>query len=100
MRIPACASLLIEASIPTDEDNREFTRGVRRVGNDLLSHAPTGAVSSAQVGLTAGFGMGPGGPPPRGSPTLLTPLAGLFESCEIQPPRSGAACTLNEALGR
>ncbi len=41
------------------------------VGNDLLSHAVPRAVPSALVGLTAGFGMGPGVPPPRKSPTSL-----------------------------
>ena len=37
-------------------------------GHDLLSHVPADAVSSALVGLTSGFGMEPGGPPPRQSP--------------------------------
>jgi hypothetical protein len=33
------------------------------VGSGLLSHTVTSAVPSALVGLTAGFGMGPGVPP-------------------------------------
>ena len=33
------------------------------VGNGLLSHTVTSAVPSALVGLTSGFGMGPGVPP-------------------------------------
>ena len=41
-------------------------------GDDLLSHLPTEAVSSALVSLTAGFGMGPGGASPRLSPTKQT----------------------------
>jgi hypothetical protein len=41
----------------------------QEVGTDLLSHAATSAVPSAQVGLTTGFGMGPGVPPPREAPT-------------------------------
>jgi hypothetical protein len=34
------------------------------VGSGLLSHTVTSAVPSALVGLTTGFGMGPGVPPP------------------------------------
>ncbi|GAP61651.1 hypothetical protein ARMA_0074 [Ardenticatena maritima] len=43
----------------------------KKVGDDLLSHAAARAVPSALVGLTAGFGMGPGVPPPRKSPTFI-----------------------------
>ena len=43
------------------------------VGNDLLSHAVARILPSALAGLTAGFGMGPGVPPPLLSPTNLLP---------------------------
>ena len=43
------------------------------VGNDLLSHTVARILPSALAGLTAGFGMGPGVPPPLLSPT--NPLA-------------------------
>jgi hypothetical protein len=33
------------------------------VGSGILSHTVASAVPSALVGLTAGFEMGPGGPP-------------------------------------
>jgi hypothetical protein len=39
------------------------------VGNDLLSHAVARILPSALAGLTAGFEMGPGVPPPLLSPT-------------------------------
>ena len=52
------------------------TATVEKAGDDLLSHAPAGAVSSAQMGLTAGFGMGPGGPPSRLSPAFATVAIG------------------------
>jgi len=42
------------------------------VGNDLLSHAVTRILPSALAGLTAGFGMGPGVPPPLLSPTAFS----------------------------
>ena len=41
------------------------------LGNDLLSHDLNTAVSSAMEGLTAGFGMGPGVPPPLWLPRNL-----------------------------
>ena len=41
------------------------------LGNDLLSHNLNTAVSSAMEGLTAGFGMGPGVPPPLWLPRNL-----------------------------
>jgi hypothetical protein len=40
----------------------------RPLGNDLLFRAVTGQVASALAGLTSGFGMGPGVPPPLKSP--------------------------------
>jgi hypothetical protein len=44
-----------------------------RVGDGLLSHAVTRILPSALAGLTSGFGMGPGVPPPLLSPTLPSP---------------------------
>ena len=38
-------------------------------GDALLSHRVAPAVPSARVGLTSGFGMGPGVPPQQESPT-------------------------------
>ena len=38
------------------------------LGNDLLSQGAASQVPSALAGLTAGFGMGPGVPPPLESP--------------------------------
>ena len=49
-----------------------FRPRVCLAGDDLLSHLPTEAVSSALVSLTAGFGMGPGGASPRLSPANQT----------------------------
>ena len=43
--------------------------GKGRVGNGLLSHAVARILPWALAGLTAGFGMGPGVPPPLISPT-------------------------------
>lgn len=42
------------------------------LGNDLLSHDLNTTVSSAMEGLTAGFGMGPGVPPPLWLPRNLS----------------------------
>ena len=60
------------------------------VGNDLLSHTVTRILPSALAGLTAGFGMGPGVPPPLVSPTnCYSPPAPDFD--EWMP---GAGVTL------
>lgn len=40
----------------------------KSLGDDLLSRAVTSQVPSALAGLTSGFGMGPGVPPPHKSP--------------------------------
>src|SRR5207344_1272532 len=40
----------------------------RCLGSDLLSHSVSRAVPSALEGLTSGFGMGPGVPPPPWPP--------------------------------
>jgi hypothetical protein len=41
-----------------------YVRKVKEeVGGDLLSHTVSSAVPSVLVGLTTGFGMGPGVPP-------------------------------------
>ena len=45
------------------------------VGAYLFSRAASSQVSSAQVGLTAVFGMGTGVPPPPSTPTMGAPLA-------------------------
>jgi hypothetical protein len=45
------------------------------VGDDLLSQGVSPQVPSAQVGLTAGFEMEPGGPPPLRSPTPPRPAS-------------------------
>ena len=47
----------------------EGERWGRQVGDDLLSHAVARILPSALAGLTSGFGMGPGVPPPLLSPT-------------------------------
>src|SRR5215213_10198663 len=44
---------------------------IGQVGNRVLFHPVSRAVPSALVGLTTGFGMGPGVPPPLSSPTHL-----------------------------
>src|SRR5690606_42073145 len=62
-------------------------------GDDLRSHRPAAAVSSALVGLTAGCRMGPRGPPPRKSPA--TP--DLKYGCEPEPPCESGC---ESALGR
>ena len=63
-----------------DDDSEEATdlwhegiipRGIKKgpVGNGLLSQGAAPQVPSALAGLTSGFGMGPGVPPPLKSPT-------------------------------
>ena len=42
------------------------------VGTCLFSRAASSQVFSAQVGLTAVFGMGTGVPPPPSAPTMVT----------------------------
>ena len=66
-------------------DGRE--KGNRRVGKGIRSHPAAGAVPSALAGLTTGFGMGPGVPPPLVSPThsLLTRSS---RSCLTLPPHT------------
>ena len=46
---------------------------LRSLGSDLLSHSVSGAVPSALEGLTSGFGMGPGVPPPPWPPKRGVP---------------------------
>ena len=41
----------------------------KSLGNDLLSQGAAPQVPSALIGLTTGFGMGPGVPLPRRPPT-------------------------------
>ena len=45
-----------------------FACNEKSLGNDLLSQGVTPQVPSALAGLTAGFEMGPGVPPPHKSP--------------------------------
>ena len=57
------------------------------VGNDLRSHAATRILPSVLVGLTAGFEMGPGVPPPLLSPThsVFHDVWGIhLSSCELR----------------
>ena len=51
------------------------------VGDGLLSHAANRILPWALAGLTAGFEMGPGGPPPLISPTELSVLRVRFCVC-------------------
>src|SRR5262249_59667702 len=70
-------------------------RPVRRcLGSDLLCHPVARAVPSALEGLTAGFGMGPGVPPP-----LWPPKRGV-RSCGV-PARSddGEDAALEQSSG-
>ena len=58
------------------DKNERIFNGVTRnkkglLGNDLLSQGDAPQVPSALVGLTAGFGMEPGVPPPLKSPRRL-----------------------------
>ena len=50
---------------------RKHSKGGKKglVGDDLRSQRVAPQVPSALAGLTAGFGMGPGGAPPLQSPT-------------------------------
>ncbi len=60
-------------------------------GNDLLSHTPAGAVSSALEGLTSVFGMGTGVAPPvtppetaaDGQRQTVTALVGAVKSMPL-----------------
>jgi hypothetical protein len=54
-----------------EEGYNESSLGTKRehVGDGLLSHATNRILPWALAGLTAGFEMGPGGPPPLISPT-------------------------------
>ena len=58
-----------------ENKKREGVKGKEGVGNDLLSHAVAHILPSALAGLTTGFEMGPGVPPPLLSPTTLLPPA-------------------------
>ena len=57
------------AAVKWGREIAETTPRLVGVGGDLLSRGPTPRVPSAQVGLTAGFEMGPGEPPPLRPPT-------------------------------
>jgi hypothetical protein len=52
----------------------------KSLGNDLLSQRAPPPVPSALAGLTAGFGMDPGVPPPLQSPRDFFSLAILFST--------------------
>ena len=71
-------------------------------GDDLLSHVPADAVSSALVGLTSGFGMEPGGAPPRQSPAKSSsPVIQMTRRSRPTVRKWGTLrCYVNEALGR
>ena len=61
----SCAWPAFVGQAPT-ENTKELASSLRRAlekipGSDLLSHAPTHAVPSAEAGLTSVFGMGTGG---------------------------------------
>ena len=60
------------------------------MGNDLLSHDPAVAVSSAQTGLTAGFGMGPGDPRRDDHPPTSAVESGLVERYESKRDTTAA----------
>jgi hypothetical protein len=64
--------------------NKKDRVGEGVVGNDLLSHTVTHILPSARAGLTAGFGMGPGVPPPLISPTNISPAPVLYGLCWSQ----------------
>jgi hypothetical protein len=64
-------------------------RPLRSLGSDLLSHSVSRAVPSALEGLTSGFGMGPGVPPPPWPPKHLVPDQGLIRSPDQAPDPGG-----------
>ena len=57
------------------------------LGNGLLSQRVAPQVPSALAGLTAGFGMGPGVPPPLESPTRLFSILKYQITNVKSPPR-------------
>ena len=70
LRIVSCPSSVIQAWGPA-LGPREIEKE-SSVGDGLLSHAADRILPWALAGLTAGFEMGPGGPPPLRSPTELS----------------------------
>ena len=56
----------------TGNEKRGIKEKESSVGDGLLSHATDRILPWALAGLTAGFEMGPGGPPPLLSPTELS----------------------------
>ena len=76
------------------------------LGNDLLTHPVTRKVPSALEGLTAGFGMGPGIPPPLKSPRnpILHVNGTCFACAQTYVPIRlnallSASCTLKTEQG-
>jgi hypothetical protein len=57
-------------TLPGNDEGPPFREAPRSksLGSDLLSHPVSRAVPSALEGLTSGFGMGPGVPPPLWPP--------------------------------
>ena len=58
------------------------------VGDGLLSHATNRILPSALAGLTAGFEMGPGGPPPLKSPTHSLANKSISRKSEVGSRKS------------
>ena len=59
----------LERGVPRGAVAVRIKTSTEYVGDGLLSHRPRPALPWALAGLTAGFGMGPGVPPPLESPT-------------------------------
>jgi hypothetical protein len=74
--------------IPNAGGGRRQGGKKRKVGDDLHSQAATRPVLSALAGLTTGFEMGPGVPPPLQTPTIdfssLPPSAPPAEYTEVK----------------
>ena len=62
---------------PREEDKKSL-------GNDLLSQRAAPLVPSALAGLTAGFGMGPGVPPPLLSPRDFSSLYSFVSTEQVE----------------
>ena len=70
-------------------------RGLRKAGDNLLSHRVAPAVPSAPEGLTSVFGMGTGGTPRLSSPakvTLLTSSARVQREMLVDAVVSDCGC--------
>ena len=85
------------------QQSGQCERWKEELGSDLRSQEAALQVPSALAGLTAGFEMGPGVPPPLTSPRKALPLSHvcvLTRARQASPPRSGCDTLTNAGRRR